>query len=340
MTTSNTKKISKRSLRNALKKASDPQSQEILQIYHENPGAVLGISDKEFRSRMNTAGIIHDDSKEQELLLVARALIHCGLPYRSLKDDKGNPITEYRRTVKTAQGKVKLIIAARDHSIPLPFGKDRAVLAWLQTKAKMQGNPVITWSSASEFFRAFDLTLGGTAYRQFKESWKRLSNAVFTFEFELPGREVGELIPLFANWDLPTMSNVKNEEKGQNPLRGINYSVVLSDSLFKHLQESVVPLRLEVMRHFHDEPKAWDVVAFIQYRSWICQTTGVAYISWQDFFDQLGTHDKDSPRLRTSIRKIFDKLHQIWPEGQFELLRKGTLIIKPPLNAIHPVREK
>jgi len=100
------------------------------------------------------------------------------------------------------------------------------------------------------------------------------------------------------------------------------------------------------MRHFHDEPKAWDVVSYVQYRSWLCEIAqsqgrnSIAYISWQDFLDQLGTQDQDLARLRTTIRKIFDKLHLIWPEGQFELLHKGTLVIKLPINSIHPVKER
>jgi len=46
------------------------------------------------------------------------------------------------------------------------------------------------------------------------------------------------------------------------------------------------------------------------------------------------------PHSITRQDNRFDRFRLIWPEGQFELLRKGTLVIKPPINSIHPVQEK
>lgn len=65
-----------------------------------------------------------------------------------------------------------------------------------------------------------------------------------------------------------------------------------------------------------------------------------AYISWNDLKDMFGTTDQNPRQLRTSYRKILDKLKVIWPECQVNLLRGGVLEVKPPMDSLHPVREK
>ena len=101
-----------------------------------------------------------------------------------------------------------------------------------------------------------------------------------------------------------------------------------------------------VLRHFQNEPKAWDFVALICYQSWLCERSkkggynSVEQIAWKDLAEQLGTTDKDAPRLRNTLRKILLKLKQIWPECQAELERGGVLVVKPPINAIHPVKDR
>lgn len=322
------------------------EHREVLKAWEENPGALMGLSSLEYQALAKTGELIHTEGEDQELLVAAQALILCGLPYKPLLDESGRPMTHYKRTARTARGTVSLIVAAADPDIPLPYGKDRAVLAWLQTKAKRQGNPTVTWKSASEFFELFDLDKGGRTYAQFHETWRRLGNAVFTIEIETETRTKGRLIPLLEEWDLPTGKDRKKEASGQPHLPGLQYFVTLSPTLWKHLQESAVPLRLEVMRHFQDEPKAWDFVALICYRSWLCERSlsggfnPVARISWKDLAEQLGTVDKDAYRLRNTLRTILAKLKKIWPECQAELERGGLLCIKPPINAIHPVKDR
>lgn len=344
------KRITKKAFREALTASvvggMTEEQREVIKAFEENPGALLGLSASEYQDMTKTAELIHAEGEDQELLVAAQALILCGLPYKPLLDESGRPMTHYKRTARTAKGTVSLIVAAADPDIPLPYGKDRAVLAWLQTKAKRQNNPTVTWNSASEFFKLFDLDEGGRQHTAFKDTWRRLGNAVFTIEVETDTRTKGRLIPLLEEWDLPTTKDRRKEASGQAHLPGFHYFVTLSPTLWKHLQESSVPMRLEVMRHFLNEPKAWDFVALICYRSWLCERSknggypAIARISWKDLMEALGTVDKDERRLRTSLRQILLKLKKIWPECQTELERGGTLVIKPPINAIHPVKDR
>lgn len=327
-----------------------------------NPHRLMGLSKEEHDRLLETGQLIHDMDKDQELLLIARTLLLCGLPYRMLKDKDGKPIMHYRRVVKLPSGYVALTVAGVNPEIPLPFGSDRAVLAWLQTKARKTKNPIITWSSATDFFEAFQLGNSGPVYRQFRESWRRLSNAVFSIEtLAHPDAETtSHMIPLFETSVIPAMRDSKKEpnsfteallavsrvEASTSTNRKVPYHVELSPTLFKHLLENAVPLRLEVMRHFHDEPKGWDIVALICWRSWVCENDRrrhrnyIARIPWVDLVNQLGSVDKNHKQLRTSIRHVITKLKTVWPECQVELEHGGTLVVAPPFNSIHPVRDQ
>lgn len=344
------RKISKKALQEALSASMvggmTEEHREVVRVWEANPGALLGLSSEEYRAMGKTGELIHREGEEQELLVAAQALILCGLPFKPLVDDSGRPVTHYKRTARTPRGTVSLIVAAADPDIPLPYGKDRAVLAWLQTKAKRQGNPKVEWTSAREFFDLFGLSDAGPVYKQFRDTWRRLGNVVFTIEISNDGGSKGRLIPLLEEWDLPSTKDLRAEAAGQARLPGLQKSVTLSPTLWKHLQASAIPLRMEVMRHFQNEPKAWDFVALICYQSWLCERSkkggynSVERIAWKDLAEQLGTMDKDESRLRNTLRKILSKLKQIWPECQAELERGGVLVVKPPINAIHPVKDR
>jgi hypothetical protein len=344
------KKIAKRNLRRAWNAAQasevTQEHSEVLSIHSHNPGAVLGLTEDDYNGLIKAGELIHDNETKQELLLIAQALVLCGLPYLPERDETtGKPITHYQRSGNTAMGSVTVTIAATNPSIELPYGKDRVVLAWLQTKAKQQKSPTIHWKSAGEFFRAFGLSSSGANYKQFRETWKRLTNAVIRIDIDTDKDNSGQLMPLFNDWYLPTLKDQKTESKGLQTLNGLGYSVTLADALFRHLCKHSVPLRLEIMRLFQNEPKAWDFVAFICYWSWRSENAKsrgrnhVVEISWQDLYKQLGSSDSDERRLRSTLRNVIDKLKTVWPECQATLLRGGKLEVRPPVNAIHPVRD-
>jgi hypothetical protein len=272
------------------------------------------------------------DEEEQSLLITAQALILCGLPYKPVEGHK------YQRQARTAQGIVRLTVTALDSpETPLPFGKDRVTLAWLTTKAMQTGQPVVEWKSASEFFDLFHLDKGGKGYRLFWESWKRLAKAAFVIETITKGHDAGRVAPILEQWDLPTLHALRDEEKGLVLLPGMRYGVELGHSLWAHLKAHPVPLPLEVMREFQDEPKAWDFAAYLSWRSYLCQhSDSVARIAWRDLIQQLGSEDTNHKRLRKSLKAILRRLHLVWPELRAGFMPSGVLEIRPPLRGMFP----
>ncbi len=119
-----------------------------------------------------------------------------------------------------------------------------------------------------------------------------------------------------------------------------------SPTLYKHLLESPIPLRWDVMKVFRDEPKAWDFVGFLCYRAWTLEnvsqnnSSAIARIPWRELLQQLGTTDQDERRLRTTLKRVLDRLRVIWPEFRGEMKRGGLLEIQAPMHSIHPVKPR
>jgi hypothetical protein len=196
---------------------------------------------------------------------------------------------------------------------------------------------VVEWESASEFFDLFHLNKDGRSYRQFWESWKRLANTAFKIETLTKGREAGRGGLLLEQWALPTLRSLREEEKGLVLLSGMRYGVELGHSLWEHLKAHPVPLPLEVMREFQDEPKAWDFAAYLSWRAHLCQhSDSVARIAWRDLIQQLGSQDKNPRQLRASLKTILARLHLVWPELRAEFLPSGVLEIRPPARGLLP----
>ena len=156
----------------------------------------------------------------------------------------------------------------------------------------------------------------------------------------------GKLIPILEEYSLPSFREAEQEKRGTPRLRGIPYYVRLSPTLWNHLKQVPVPQRLEILREFSDEPKAWDFVAFVSWRAKACEAAAhlggnpIARISWKDLVEQLGSVDKKHRQLRASLAAILGRLKVIWPECRAGFEADGTLVIQQPVNAVHPVKEK
>jgi hypothetical protein len=143
---------------------------------------------------------------------------------------------------------------------------------------------------------------------------------------------------LFERADLPTLRDKRDEsDRHLALLPGMRYSVELGHTLWEHLKAHPVPLPLEVMREFQDEPKAWDFAAYLSWRSHLCQhSDSVARIAWRDLMQQLGSQDKNPRQLRASLKTILARLHLVWPELRAEFSSSGVLEIRPPVRGLLP----
>ncbi len=110
------------------------------------------------------------DQDWKELLIAARTMVLCGLPYR--KTDKKTIV----KTSRLGSGQTLRVTYAAQGNYPLPFSKDRAVLAVITTAASRKNSPRVRFDRVMAFFDTFGLTDSGTNFKNLGNSINRLKS--------------------------------------------------------------------------------------------------------------------------------------------------------------------
>jgi hypothetical protein len=82
------------------------------------------------------------------------------------------------------------------------------------------------------------------------------------------------------------------------------------------------------MRRFHGRPKAWDLAAFVLYRSYVARTPSA--VPWPDLIAQLGSRDTFPRRLKATLSAVLDEIRVVYPNLRARFLPGFTgLEIQP-----------
>jgi hypothetical protein len=272
---------------------------------------------------------------DRSLLLQAKALILCNLPYRQLA---ARTITRSARLGRDAW--LHVTFASVDDGVPLAFGADRAVLGWIQTHAYRDG--FVSFDTLTEFFRAFGLSDGGREYARFRERLRRLESLAIRIRYETHS-DVGSLHlrPILASFTPRTGRPVSDNAPDQHPQLVLlripgRYGFQLDPTFHEYLRENKVPLPLPLMRLFRNSPQAWDFASLVLFRSYAARTRSV--IPWRALIDQLGTSDRSHRRLKLALAQVLEEIRVIYPTLPARFLYgKGGLQIdrwRPPQLSI------
>ena len=280
----------------------------------------------------------------REILWSSRHLAYCGLPHRQLRKADGSLETEYSRTAKIYNirlqeiGFVTVRLTSMDSKVGLPHsGLDRALLAWLQTKAVEQGSPTVRWSGAVPFLRDMGLDArGGAAFNRFRASFRRLAATTISFsyrhsvEFEAAKQNV-----IISEWLIPSKSDMRAEKRGHRRL--YDYVVTLSDSVWKELKANPVAYDLKVMSKLIASPLAWDMMMFLYARTRLMRPGAKdVYIPWSELVQQLGTECGDDDRFfRHRVKQAAKKVQEAWPDLNLIWQYKGGFTLCNP-NTVQP----
>ncbi len=113
------------------------------------------------------------------LLLAAKALVFCGFPY------KRSPLTTIPREAQLGSDThLTVYFSTTEPDVPIPFGADRALLAWITTLTYDTG--FVNFASLTDFFEAFQLARSGVQYRRFEERLQRLLSLSMTLLLRTP----------------------------------------------------------------------------------------------------------------------------------------------------------
>jgi len=215
------------------------------------------------------------------------------------------------RTARIGPGtRMSVTFTSVDPAVPLPFGADRALFAWMQTQALHRGS--VDFGALNQYFDAFRLGSSGREYRVAHERLRRLESLSMTIRVESPEtEEVVHLHPLKRA--TKPRQGVNRERPAAVPLaiRRGRFGFELDPEFWQHLKSHPVPLPLALMRQFHNRPQAWDFAAFLLYRSFAARSPSV--VPWDDLVDQLGARDSFPRRLKASLARVLREIWVVFP---------------------------
>ena len=265
-----------------------------------------------------------------DLILQAKALVLCALPYKRTKEIR---VTRKARVGKRAW--VSVTFAAVGDGAVLPYGADRAVLGWIQTRAFKNG--FVEYDTLKEFFTDFHLNDSGANYQRFRQRVERLTHLAVSIEGQDEETGVVEnLMPVkrafFPKTSREARHRVKEEEAGQLLMVPQRYGFQLDPDFWTYLRTNPVPLPLPLMRLFHNKPKGWDFAQFCLWRCYAARSETM--IPWEPFQAQLGSTDKNPKQLRYTLRRYLEQMKVVYPDlpAEFEMDGRGLRVShwRPP----------
>jgi hypothetical protein len=196
--------------------------------------------------------------------------------------------------------------------VPIPYGADRALLAWITTLAYPTG--WVSFDSLTTFFEAFQLGRSGAEYRRFEQRLERLLSLSLTLVLRTSAGERHSNMPLLNDAFTP-----RNGVEARRLLAAENtpqltllesdirrYGIVLNPKFHAYLRENPVSLPLPLMRRFHSRPLFWDVASFLLYRCYAARLPG--RVSWRLVRRQLASVDGHDRRLAQTLNKVAEEI--------------------------------
>jgi hypothetical protein len=247
------------------------------------------------------------------LLLAAKALVFCGFPLQP-----SHLTTIPREAHLGADTHLTVYFSTTEPGVPIPYGADRALLAWITTLTYDSG--FVTFTSLTDFFEAFQLARSGVQYQRFEQRLQRLLSLSLSVILKTPTGTVRlNMRPLqkaYTPRDRSEARLVLAAEKGSCQLSLLpsdmkRYGIVLDPAFHEYLRDNPVVLPLALMRRFHARPLFWDAASYLLYRCWSARTK--SRIGWPLVRRQLASVDQHDRRLVQSLNRVAQEIRVHYP---------------------------
>ena len=240
------------------------------------------------------------------ILHTAKTLALCSLPVAPVEAR-----TLVREAVDEKGTRIHVMFSSHDETIPLPYGNDRALITWLMTLARERGSSRVEFSSAMEFFDTFGIDSGGKSYSELRGALERIGNVVITYGYKSTlanvDRDQGE--KLIFSRQLPTRHDAKSEGTGLIKLPGMpNYFVQFGEQTFRELVSTPVSVPVEILRHYRNNPVAWDLINFVVATATGLEGDAEHAVPFSLLTQFLGTQDSNPWRLQKKIKQVQEEI--------------------------------
>lgn len=265
----------------------------------------------------------------RERLIVPRELLLANLPWKRSKER-----FVVRRAPISPSTTLEIVYTSTTPGVDIPFGADRALLAYLSTLGARDGH--VSFDSLTGFFKAFEVEPSGQQYRIFMERIARitgLSIAVRVLGASQEARvNVRILSRVFTPNDMKFARRVLEVEGRPLPVAipqaYSRWGFELSPEYLEMLRDHPVPMPLALMRIFRAAPMAWDFTAWVLYRCHCARSIGRP-IPLSRLREQLGTTEAVDRKLKSDLAGVLRQIKVVLPGFPAEFNRKHELQIAP-----------
>lgn len=266
----------------------------------------------------------HDQSMGDDYIKLAQFMILCTLPY-SEQDSR-----QITRRARMGDGSyLEITFTALRAGVPLPFGADRKLLAWLFDRAIRSKSPFIPWQSAQEYQREMGLSMSGRSNRQLSERFQRIAGLGINIVRDGDDKERVRNYLIFEESFLPKSITGKTlEASGQQRLPQLedNYGFAMHAKLFGDIQKYHIALPRQLWRDLPGTTQVQDLVYFLIWRSYSASSPSV--IPWEALQEQF-PHDSNLRRFKASAREAVRLLQMMWPSVRLQASEKGIEVDRP-----------
>ena len=264
-----------------------------------------------------------------EVIKIAQAMLLCTLPYSATTE---NHIT---RTARLGDGSTLTVTFSTGIAdVPLPFGADRKLLAWVFDRAINSESPMIAWESAWEYQKEMGLKRSGKNNADLRDRFHRISGLNINIERKDASGVAGKNFSIIDTYHLPPSITGRKANPDQQSLGytadtpelppapfGISINQTLFHDIRKH--HVAVPRRLWLQSKGNSQVQ--DMVLWLYYRCYAAKTESV--IPWSALAEQF-PQDKNPRRARQHAKEAIAQLRLLWPGVRVEATATGVWVDK------------
>lgn len=265
-----------------------------------------------------------------EVIKIAQAMLLCTLPYSTTKE------SHITRTARLGDGSTLTVTFSTGiPDVPLPFGSDRKLLAWVFDKAINSESPMIAWASAWEYQKEMGLKRSGKNNKDLRERFHRISGLNINIERKDASGIAGKNFSIIDTYHLPpsitgkrlvpTQSSFGYVGEGTQDLPTAPFGISINQTLFHDIRKHHVAVPRALWLQAKGNSQVQDMVLWLYYRCYAAKTESV--IPWTALAGQF-PQDKNPRRARQHAREAITQLRLLWPGVRVEATATGIWVDK------------
>lgn len=277
----------------------------------------------------------HDGSLGDDHIKLAQVLIMCSLPHSKTSD------THLVRKARLGDGTTLAVtFTAMRKDVPLPYGRDRKLLAWILDRAIQQNSSFVPWGAASEYQKAVGGEGNGRFNAQLRERFSRISSLGITIDRVQPG-SMNESVTYSLVHKARLPKSITGPSSKQQALPGMEdepQGMTITPALFDDIRRyhHVLPRRLWQL--LNGPSQIQDLVLWMLVRCFAAASESL--IPWDALKDQFSAEDSNPWRLKARVKEAVKILNTLWAEATVTVEEAGIRVQRVPVPLLPDDPEK